>query len=168
MKNTNRLPEKFPVSRQIWCVTALALIMFHLSCQEKEEFELLEMEGFIMGFDPCTIRHNYRIGYVIIAADFSDTLVTYNLSDRDFTMPASVGLNSANKLYTIPYNQFEGYMDSGYFPVPNRYDYPIKVSYRRAMDHELTVNLCSTDLNMSDFLMQIINNQIIVVRASNY
>ena len=111
MKNTSRLSKKFQVSCQNWCLTALALVMFNLSCQEKEEFELLEMEGFIIGFDPCSIRHNYRIGPVIIAADFSDTLVTYNLTDRDFTMQASVGLNSTNKLYSIPYNQFEGYMD---------------------------------------------------------
>jgi hypothetical protein len=140
--------------------------LLFLACTEKENPELQEAEGYIVGFDPCTINHHYRIGYVIISKDYLDTLVTYNLSDRVFTMPASVELKSSNPLYTIPEDRFSGYRDSAYFPELYRNDYPIKISYRKALDHELIINLCTADINMGDFSRQMMNNQIIVVKVS--
>ncbi len=137
-----------------------------LACTEKENLELEEVDGFIVGFDPCTISQQYRIGYVIISKDYLDTLITYNLSDRVFTLPASVGLNASKPLYTIPEDRFSGYRDSAYFPELYRNDYPIKISYRKALDYELNINLCFTDINMGDFGRQIIYNQVIVVKAS--
>lgn len=114
-------------------------------CEKNEDNNLRNLDGYIVGFDPCTVNHHYRIGYVIISTDLKDTLVTYNLSDDIWKMPSSVQLNSSNILYTIPESYFKaerGY----YFPESARNEFKIKVTYRYPKEEEKTAFICNIDL----------------------
>ena len=125
-----------------------------------EEQNIINKEGYIVGFDPCTIDHHYRIGYVIITEDLNDTLATYNLSDDTFKMPASVFLKPSDTLYKIPELYFENYRSSPFFPDSLRYKYPIKISYTIAKDNEMIFNLCTTDI------VSIVATQVIIKSAT--
>jgi len=132
---------------------------------EKDNIELKQLEGYIVGFDPCTINHHYRIGYVIVSTDLKDTLRTFNLSDTSYQMPASVMLDVSDTLYQIPESYFQNYWCSAYFPESAQSEFKVKVTYTVATDEELTINLCTHDINQSDF-----NNavQVIIKTASKY
>lgn len=146
--------------------SALLCSFLFVSCNEKENPVSKELEGFIVGFDPCTIRHSYPIGYVIISKDFEDTVVTYNISDESFKMPSSIFLDKKESIYTIPEANFSNFRSSAYFPESIRYDYPVKIKYRTALETEKPANICLGDINMGDFGTQLINNQIIVLSLS--
>ncbi|PKQ67920.1 hypothetical protein BZG01_06015 [Labilibaculum manganireducens] len=118
---------------------------------EKDDEKSNYAEGYIVGFDPCTINHQYRIGYIFISTDLQDTLVTYNLSDPSYKMPASVLLNPSDTLYKIPESYFQNYRNSAYLPKAVRYEFKIKITYAYATNEEKKFNLCSTDFNYSDF-----------------
>ena len=139
------------MTRVIYILLSILLISQLLSCSEDEVTKFRHTEGFIVGFDPCTINHQYRIGYVIISKDEQDTLVAYNLSDDTFKMPASVLLNSSDTLYTIPESQFQNYRNSAYFPASVRYDFKLNITYKYATEEEKVFNICTTDFNNSDF-----------------
>jgi len=137
------------------------------SC-EKEKDEIKQTEGYIVGFDPCTINHHYRIGYVIISTDLKDTLVTYNLSDNKYRMPSSVINNLSDTLYKIPESYFQNFINSAYFPNIARYEFKIKVSYYKAKENEKIINICTTDINQVDFAYQFDHNQVIIISATKY
>lgn len=137
-----------------------------MECENNDDI-FLETEGYIVGFDPCTINNEYRIGYVIVSENLNDTLVTYNLSDESFTMPASI-ICGKDTLYTIPQSHFQNYPFSAYFPASTRYDYKIKVTYQKSSQDELVFYLCSHNINLSDFFYQIENNQVVIKSASIY
>ncbi|RUT73008.1 hypothetical protein [Ancylomarina longa] len=138
----------------------LVFIMLTANCCEKDEEKSNYAEGYIVGFDPCTINHQYRIGYVIISTDLKDTLVTYNLSDPSYKMPASVLFNLSDTLYKIPESYFENYRNSPFFPKSLRYEYPIKFSFSIANEDEMIFNLCTTDILFLDFTQVIIKSAI--------
>ena len=117
---------------------------------KKSEADLKYVEGYIVGFDPCTINHHYRLGYVIISSDLNDTLLTYNLSDVRYKMPATVIHNLFDTLYVIPESYFQNYVNSAFFPGFARFDFPINVKYREATENEKIYLLCSSDINQSD------------------
>lgn len=113
---------------------------------EKEEDNLVKLDGYIVGFDPCTVNHHYQIGYVIISTDLKDTLVTYNLSDEIFKMSASVLLQPSDTLYKIP----ESYFKAGrgfYFPESARNEFKVKITYRYPKENEKSTHLCTNDLS---------------------
>lgn len=124
----------------------LFLSLMGAGCEKSEDkINLRELDGYIVGFDPCTINHQYRIGYVIISTDLKDTLITYNLSDNTFKMPASVLLNSPDTLYKIP----EPYFNNGWggmFQASSRYEFKIKGTFRYAKEDEERIHLCTNDL----------------------
>lgn len=122
-------------------------------------------KGYIVGFDPCTINHQYRIGYVIVSNDLSDTLVTYNISDRIYKMPASI-INGTDTLYSIQESFFQNYINSAYFPESVRYAFKIRVTYRKADQDETNYNVCTSDINQHDFSYQFEHNQVIIKSAS--
>jgi len=125
---------------------------------EKDEENLIELDGYIVGFDPCTVNHHYRIGYVIISTDLKDTMVTYNLSDKTFKMPASVLSQSSDTLFKIPESYFKserGY----YFPESARSEFKIKATYRFPKEEEKATFICNNDLFLS-------YEQIIITSAS--
>ena len=123
----------------------LFLSLMGAGCEKYENNNLRELDGYIVGFDPCTVNHHYRIGYIIVSTDLKDTLVTYNLSDETFKMPASVLLQSSDTLYKIP----ESYFKAGrgdYFPESARNEFKIKVMYRFPKEEEKTAFICNNDL----------------------
>lgn len=91
------------------------ILLLVVSCSSDKDDMLIEKRGYIVGYDPCTIGHHYRIGYVILTEDLKDTLVTYNLSDESFKMPASVLLKPNDTIYKIPESYFENYRNSVFF-----------------------------------------------------
>lgn len=136
----------------------LLIALMGAGCEKDENNNLRELNGYIVGFDPCTVNHHYRIGYVIISTDLKDTLVTYNLSDETFKMPASVVLQSSDTLYKIP----ESYFKAGrgnYFPESARNEFKIKVTYRFPKEEEKTAFICNNDLFLN-------YEQIIIISAS--
>lgn len=171
MKNLIQIIKNIQI-RFLKYVFIVLVFLMQLACVEKEDFETFEMDGFIVGFNPCTINHQYRVGYVIISNDFSDTIATYSLSPKKFTMPAPVGLNPNRPLYTIPEHEFRYFGGSAYFPEFLYYpdslikNYPIKVTYRKASENEYVANRCSLEIFLGDFIRQWSNNQVIVVKAS--
>lgn len=145
-------------------ITKLILIIlpcFLFAGCEKEGIKYNNTEGYIVGFDPCTINHHYRIGYVFISTDLNDTLITYNLSDEVFKMPASVLLNPTDTLYKIPESYFQNYSNSAYFPIEAHYKFKIKITYKPAIEEDKVYNMCTTDINQADF-----NNAIQVIIKS--
>jgi hypothetical protein len=135
--------------------------------EEEVDETLLHTEGYIVGFDPCTINEQYRIGYVIISTDFNDTLITYNISDKKYKMPASI-ICGGKTLYKIPWSYFEGYVSSAYFPESARYEFKVKVAYRKTEQDKLVFNWCTTGINQSDFSRQFEHNQVIIKSASTF
>lgn len=127
-------------------IIALCTLLYCASCNTDNEVNSMERSGYIVGYDPCTINHSYPIGYIFVTEDLRDTVVTYNLSDRQFRMPASVILHTNDTLYKIPAENFQNFRTSVYFPDSLRYRYPLHVEYRLAKEDELIFNLCSTDL----------------------
>jgi hypothetical protein len=142
------------------------LIVIVVSLCEKDRDQTMQIDGYIIGFNPCTINHQYRIGYAIISGDLKDTIVTYNLSDIDFKMPASVLLKPSDTLYVIPELCFANFRNSAYFPVEYQNKFKIKAEYRFAHEEEKVVHLCTADINQADFFEQILNNQVIIISAS--
>jgi len=130
------------------CFIYLFLSLMGAGCEKSEDkINLRELEGYIVGFDPCTINHQYRIGYVIISTDLKDTLITYNLSDNTFKMPASVLLNSPDTLYKIPEPYFKNAW-GGMFQASSRYEFKVKGTYRDAKENEKSYYLCTNDLSL--------------------
>lgn len=142
-------------------IFASSLLILFGAC-DKEDNMLCQTEGYIAGFDPCTIHHHYRIGYIIISTDMKDTLITYNLSDHTFKMPASVLLDLSDTLYKIPASHFQNYPYSTFFPDTLRYKYKVRVSYLNATENEMIYNLCSTDINYVNYNAK----QVIIKSAS--
>jgi len=124
--------------------------MLLVNC-EKDYIQTNQTEGYIVGYDPCTINHHYRIGYIIISEDLNDTLITYNLSDDTYQMPASVLINPADTLYRIPYLFFQNFRSSAYFPDSLRFNYKVKISYLIATEDEKVYNICTSEINQADF-----------------
>jgi hypothetical protein len=146
---------------------AIVILIGLLSIKcEKDNLNLKHAEGYIVGFNPCTINHHYRIGYVIISTDLKDTLITYNLSDASFKMPASIMLNPSDTLYKIPESYFQNYRNSAYLPIETRFDYKVKVTYAYATEVEKIFHECSADFNQGDFSNQFLHNQVIIKSLS--
>lgn len=122
------------------------LCIMACGCEKDDGESIKSIEGYLVGFDPCTINHHYRVGYVIISTDLNDTLVTYNLSDNEFRMPASILNNLSDTLYKIPELYFQNYGSCPYFPDTLRYKYKVNISYLTAADDEKVYNLCTTDI----------------------
>lgn len=144
----------------------LFLLIAGVGCkEEKDDNEFKSTEGYIVGFDPCTVNHHYRIGYVIVTTDLKDTLLTYNLSDATFKMPASVICNISDTLYKIPEVYFRNFRNSAYFPTSVSSQLRIKFTYRNAFEKEQVFNMCTTDINQADF-----NNaeQVLIKSATKY
>ena len=123
----------------------LLLSLLGAGCEKDENNNLRKLDGYIVGFDPCTVNHHYRIGYIIISTDLKDTLVTYNLSDETFKMPASVLLQSTDTLFRFPESYFNAGR-GGYFPESVRNEFKIKVIYRLPKEEEKTAFICNNDL----------------------
>lgn len=123
--------------KNIRFLTLLFVIVFLFISCEKDDNISSKKKGYIVGFDSCTINHHYKIGYIIITEDLKDTLITYNLSDNTYKMPASVLLNPSNTLYKIPELYFQNYRNSPFFPESLRYEYPVNFSYSIANEDEI-------------------------------
>lgn len=132
------------------------------SCEEDNGVPIKSTEGYIVGFDPCTINHQYRIGYVIVSIDLKDTLVTYNLSDNNYKMPASV-VFKRDTLYQIPWLYFQNYRGCPFSPDTLRYKYGVKISYSIANENEKVYNWCTTDM-----IFLTIYDQVIIKSATKY
>jgi len=154
------------MKKSIVKLTLVALRAILSSKCDKEVIKLKQAEGYIVGFDPCTVNHHYRIGYVIISSDLIDTLITYNLSDATFRMPATIMLNPFDTLYKIPESYFQNYRNSAYLPIETRFDYKVKVTYTHATEVEKIFHECSADFNQGDFSNQILHNQVIIKSVS--
>ncbi|RPH25544.1 MAG: hypothetical protein EHM93_19925 [Bacteroidales bacterium] len=131
-------------------VTLVIGLTTAFSCK-KDDIDLKQAEGYIVGFDPCTINHHYRIGYVIITADLKDTLITYNLSDNTYKMPASVMCSTSDTIYKIPEGYFSNFRNSAYFPKSVQYEFKIKLVFTKANENEMVFNVCTHDINQADF-----------------
>ncbi len=127
-------------------VIFLFLSLMGAGCEKEGDKNLKELDGHIVGFDPCTVNHHYRIGYVIISTDLKDTLITYNLSDKTFKMPASVLLNSPDTLYKIPESYFNNGWGGIYLQASSRYEFKIKGTFRYANEDEKSIFECTNDL----------------------
>ena len=139
--------------------TLFLMLLLIGSCAKDNDDISAGRKAYIVGFDPCTINHGYRIGFVIITEDLRDTLITYDLSDETFNMPASVLSDSKDTLYKIPEIYFENFRESPYFSDSLRYKYRVNLGYRLANDVEMVSYVCTTDI-ISVILPQIIINSV--------
>ena len=118
-----------------------------ISCEnDVTQNRVITKNAYIIGFDPCTVKHNYDLGYIIVSTDLMDTLVSYNFPDS---------------IVSIPKEYFDNYWNSGYFPVYARYKFKISITYRLAAEDEKIYLLCTTDFNYSEF-----NNAVQVITIS--
>ncbi|MCK9235839.1 MAG: hypothetical protein M0P09_05920, partial [Acholeplasmataceae bacterium] len=76
-------------------------------------------------------------------------LITYNLSDDTYKMPASVISNTSDTLYNIPEGYFSNYRNSAYFPTSVSSRLKIKFTYRYAFKEEKVINMCTSDINQA-------------------
>jgi hypothetical protein len=144
-------------------ICVIFLLQLISCCKEEENNELKQAEGYIVGFDNCTIRHQYKIGYVIVTSDLKDTLITHNLSDSIYTMPANVFLYKTDTLYQIPWEYFQDFVNSAYLPIETRYNYSIKITYTLATEEEKVFHLCAHDIFTAQFRKAI---QVIIKTAT--
>jgi hypothetical protein len=117
-------------------IKIVILLCLLLAMCSKHEDENILKEGYIVGFDPCSFQHNYKLGLAIITKDLKDTLMTYNFPDT---------------LFNFPSNYFSNYYNSGYFPSKARYEFDIKFAYTIADKDQKVYNLCTPDINQADF-----------------
>lgn len=110
----------------LFTVITLCLLIGVNGCEEGEK-DGIQLEGYIIGYDPCTIQQHSRVGYIIVSADLKDTVVTYNISDVTYKMPASIFSHSGDTLYKVPGNYFDTLT---YFPTQARYDFKVHITYR--------------------------------------
>jgi len=128
----------------------LPLIIFCLlftACERKVD-ETKQLDGYIVGYDPCSLKNNYATGFVINSYDRKLTLLTYNLPDS---------------IYTFPLEYFQDYVNSGYFPIEVRFNYKIRVTYTITTESEKIYLLCRGDINQSEFYKAI---QVIIKSAT--
>lgn len=137
----------------LYIIGIIILSFLTVKCYENDDVKskYKEREGRIIGFDPCTISHHYPIGYVIVTSDLKDTLISYNISDKDFKMPASVLLMPSDTIYTVPESNFENYGSTFLFPQDEQEKFKIKFEYADADGAEKVYNLCITDVMFLDF-----------------
>ncbi|HAQ18485.1 MAG TPA: hypothetical protein DCR40_04525 [Prolixibacteraceae bacterium] len=128
-------------------VFVLLLSLMGAGCKKDEDKNLKELDGYIVGFNPCSVHYHYRIGYVIISTDLKDTLATYNLSDETFKMPASVLFHPSDTLYKIPESYFKNGWGGMYFQASSRYEFKVKGTYRYAKENEKSTQVCTNDLD---------------------
>ena len=140
-------------------VFALLFALMGAGCEKDEDKDLRELDGYIVGFDPCTFNHHYRIGYVIISTDLKDTLLTYNLSDETFKMPASVLLQPSDTLYKIPESLFQNAFGGMFLQSSSRSEFKINGTYRYPKENEKSYPLCTNDVFLNF-------TQIIITSAS--
>jgi hypothetical protein len=119
-------------------IIALFFIICGIGC-EKEKITIQQMDGYIIGYDPCTIQQHSKICYIIVSADLKDTVMTYNISDAIYKMPASILSQSGDTLYKIPENYFKSF---AYFPTTTRYDFKVHVTYRYPNENESYSSPC--------------------------
>jgi hypothetical protein len=127
----------------------LFLSLLFIMCSRHENDDPYKY-GYIVGFEPCSYQHNDKLGFAIITTDLRDTLMTYNLPDSIFVFPPEY---------------FNNYYNSGYFPSKARYEFKIKFTYTIANKDQQVFNLCTADINSSDF-----NNstQVILTSMTKY
>ncbi len=128
----------------------LLLQIYLYSCQ-RENIHFESLEGYVVGYDPCTISQQYRIGYIIISEDLKDTLLSYNISDQIFKMPASILSTQLDTIYKIPESYFEHFLSTPFFPDSLRYKYGIKITYLPSVKDELIYNGCYTNIIFVNF-----------------
>jgi hypothetical protein len=121
-----------------------------IMCDRNDKDKIPQNEGYIVGFDPCSYQHNYKLGYAIITTNLKDTLMTYNLPDSIFIFPPEY---------------FYNYFNSGYFPSKARYEFKIKFTYTIANKDQQVYNLCTTDINAADFINSV---QVIMTSVTKY
>jgi hypothetical protein len=126
-------------------VIAFLISLFFISCSKHTE-ALTRCDGYIVGFDPCTVNIDHSTGYYIISSDLRDTLLTYNLPDT---------------LYKFPAEYFQNYLNSSYFPLSARHEFIIHINYVVTPANEKKYSLCSGDINTSEF-----NNAVQVIIKS--
>src|ERR1035437_7507267 len=107
----------------------MIFVLMGAGCEKKDTKNPGELDGYIVGFEPCSFNHHYQIGYVIVSTDLKDTLETFSLSDKTFKMPASVLLNSPDTLYKIPESYFSNSFGA-MFPALSRYEFKVKGTFR--------------------------------------
>ena len=140
-------------------ILIILLGLLFIRC-DKDKDELIHMEGYIVGYDPCTVRPPYnrsKVGYIIISEDLKDTLTTYSLSDNGIMMPAIVVFNS-DTLYEIPALYFN--REWPFFSETLRYKYGVKISYSIPNENEIVFLACTTDIIRINF------DQIIIKSAT--
>ena len=53
-------------------------ILMVLSCDEDKQYEKNDDSYYIIGFDNCTVRHEYRVGYYFVSSINDNVLLSYN------------------------------------------------------------------------------------------
>ena len=125
-------------------ILLILLLQIYLCSCQRENINFQSLDGYVVGYDPCTIYQQYRIGYIIISEDLKDTLLSYNISDQIFKMPSSILLIQSDTIYKIPERYFEHFLSTPYFPDSLRYKYGIKITYLPSVKDELIYNGCYT------------------------
>jgi hypothetical protein len=97
-----------------------------IGCEE-EKTAVRRIDGYVIGYDPCTIQQHSRVGYILVSEDLKDTVMTYNIADAAYKIPASILSQSGDTLYKIPESYFKQFT---YFPTTARYDFKVHISYR--------------------------------------
>jgi hypothetical protein len=69
--------------------------------------------------------------------------------------------NLPDSIFVFPPEYFYNYYNSGYFPSKARYEFKIKFTYTIASKDQEVYNLCTPDINDSDF-----NKAVHVILAS--
>jgi hypothetical protein len=116
-------------------LSLLILCLIFVSC-DKKDTEMKQTDGYIVGFDPCSLVNHYATGFVITSTDKKLMLMTYNLPDS---------------IYRFPLENFQGFENSGYFPIDVRFSYKIRVTYTIATESEKIYLLCLGYINTSEF-----------------
>jgi len=140
------------------------IVLMGLSCDEDEkQLPIIDDNYYIVGFENCTVYGQIRIGYYIISDELNEPLLTYNISDSIYKMPASIIMyDTYDTLYQIPAPYFQNYMSTRYFPDSVLHKFKLKIEYREAVGDEIIYLACPDHIIKSDFLNA---KQVIVTSA---
>ncbi len=116
------------------------------TCDTCDNFQ----DAFVIGFDQCAASSELGMsaGYLIAVPVKGDTMMTYNFPDS---------------LYQFPKEYFAYAIFRALFPDSARYDFPVRIKYRFALEEEMISIVCPGYIVHHTGMFKFIENQIVIL-----
>jgi len=139
-------------------IQIIAIFGILVSCNQEDDNLIKQAEGYILGYNPCSVildgvNGNSAQGFYFVSTNLKDTLLTYNLPKNTFDIPSC-------------YIASTEYYVNDYFPDSARFDFKVKIEYTNAtIDEQKEAHCIFTGLQLIDCVFEKEYTQIIIKSA---